>query len=52
MITLNNYRPSPVTGPYRRRLRWIEIAMSILGHVAIGSLMAYAVLGMIPGVWE
>lgn len=52
MITLNNYRPSPVTGPYRRRLRWAEIGLSILAHVAIATLLAYSVLGMIPGVWE
>lgn len=52
MITIKNYQPVNLDGPYRRRLRWAEIAISILGHVAIGSLMAYAVLGMIPGVWE
>ena len=52
MMTLQNYRPSPVTGPYRRRVSWTEIALSTLGHIALGTLMAYAVLGMIPGVWE
>ncbi len=45
MITLHNYQP--IT---RRRINWTSIALSALGHVAIGSLMAYAVIGMIPGV--
>lgn len=51
MNTLPHYRPSPVTGPYRRRIRWTEIAASALGHIALGTLMAYVVLGM-AGVWE
>lgn len=44
MMTLRNYQP--VNGPYRRRLDWKEIAISAIGHVAIGGILAYAVLGM------
>ena len=51
MITLNNYRPSPVTGPYRRPIRWTEIIISAIGHIAIAVILAYAVLGM-AGAWE
>lgn len=41
MITLHNYQPIP-----RRRINWTSIALSALGHVAIGSLLAYTFLGM------
>ena len=40
-----------VTGPYRRRVNWLEIALSAIGHVAIALILAYAVLGM-AGAWD
>lgn len=44
MITL---KPTvPFTGPYRRRLRALEIAVSAIGHMAIAAILAYAVVGM------
>lgn len=52
MITIPKYQPVTLDGPYRRRLRALDIAVSALGHVAIATLLAYSVLGMIPGVWE
>lgn len=45
-MTLKNYQPMNIGGPYRRKLRVIEIVASLIGHVAIGSILAYAVLGM------
>ena len=49
MITLQNN--VPVTGPYRRSANWPALILSALAHVAIGTLMAYAVLGM-AGAWD
>ena len=40
-----------VTGPYRRRVNWLELALSALGHIAIAGIFAYAVLGM-AGAWD
>ena len=40
MITLHNYQP------IRRRINWRDVAISALGHVAIGTLLAYTFLGM------
>jgi hypothetical protein len=51
MMTLNNYRPSPIRGPYRRRVNWLEIALSALAHIIFASILAYAVLGM-AGAWD
>lgn len=49
MITL---KPTvPFTGPYRRRVNWLEIALSAIGHVLIAVILAYAVLGM-AGAWD
>lgn len=51
MMTIKNYQPVTINGPYLRKLRIAEFAISALGHVAIGSLLAYAVLGMC-GAWD
>ncbi|MGI9159774.1 MAG: hypothetical protein ACR2K1_08490 [Saprospiraceae bacterium] len=45
MMALKNYQPFNVGGPYRRKLRVIEIVASLIGHIAIGSILAYAVFG-------
>ena len=51
MMTIKNYQPVTINGPYLRKLRIAEFVISAIGHVAIGSLLAYAVLGMC-GVWQ
>lgn len=43
MIQLKHY--PPIEGPYRRPIRWGELALSVAVHVALGTLMAYAALG-------
>lgn len=40
-----------VTGLYRRRVNWMEIALSAIAHVAFATILAYAVLGM-AGAWD
>ena len=45
MITVKNFQPVNLDGPYRRRLRAVEIAVSAIGHVALGTLLAYVALG-------
>lgn len=40
-----------VTGPYRRRVNWLALALSAIGHIAIATILAYAVLGM-AGAWD
>lgn len=46
MITIPKYQPVNLDGPYRRRLRALEIAVSAIGHIAIAAILAYAVVGM------
>lgn len=49
MMTLRNY--PPVTGPYRRPVRWLDVAVNASGIAAIGVLLAVSVLGM-TGAFE
>ena len=51
MMTIKNYQPVNLDGPYVRRIRWIEYAASAIGHILIASILAYAVLGM-AGAWD
>ena len=51
MMTIKNYQPVTINVPYLRKLRIAEFVISALGHVAIGGILAYAVLGM-AGVWQ
>ena len=51
MITIKNYQPVNLYGPYARRIRWIEYAVSAIGHILIAVILAYAVLGM-AGAWD
>lgn len=44
MMTLRNY--PPITGPYRRPVRWLEAVANASGIVAIGVLLAVSFLGM------
>lgn len=49
MITL---KPNvPFTGPYRRPVRWLDVAVNVSGLAAIGVLLAVSVLGM-TGAFE
>lgn len=49
MITLKPI--VPFTGPYRRRVRLLDILVSAVGYFAIGAILAYAILGM-AGAWD
>lgn len=51
MMTIKNFQPVNLDGPYVRRIRWIEYAVSAIGHIAIAGILAYAVLGM-AGAWD
>ena len=49
MINLHRYPHRPpvhVSGPYRTKLKWPGLAISVIGHAAIGAVLAYAVVGM------
>jgi len=50
-MTIKNYQPVNLDGPYVRRIRWIEFTVSAIGHVAIAVILAYALLGM-AGAWD
>jgi CBS-domain-containing membrane protein len=55
MITLHRYpqrQPVKVAGPYRRDLNWKEVAISLIGHAAIGIVLAVSVVGMAGGFDE
>ena len=41
----------PFTGPYRRRVRLLDILVNAAGYFALGAILAYAVLGM-AGAWD
>lgn len=47
-----NTRPE-IEGPYRPRrvISFNEFLLSVITHLAIGGLLAYAILGM-AGAWE
>jgi hypothetical protein len=46
MITLANYQPMNMTGPYRRKVSRLERVSDALGIIAIGVLLAVSFLGM------
>lgn len=48
-MTLHRFPPrQPVVldGPHRRNISWAEVAISLLAHAAIGTILAVSVLGM------
>ena len=51
MMTIKNYQPVTINGPYLRKLRIAEFVISAIGYVAISGILAYAVLGMC-GAWQ
>ena len=50
-MTVKNYQPVNIDGPYLRKIRLAEIVLSAIGHIVIALILAYAVLGM-AGAWD
>lgn len=44
MIQLKKY--PPVTGPFRKDIKWPSVALALIGYSAIGAILAVSVVGM------
>jgi CBS-domain-containing membrane protein len=51
MIQLKKFPPA-TTGPFRKDINWKEVAISLIGHAAIGIILAVSVVGMAGGFDE